>query len=300
MPPAAAPVVPSDRAAGYTGPMHIDQIWRYPVKSMIGERVEQADVAGTGIVGDRVWAVRDQVRGGIRGAKVLGGLMRLAARAPEGPGGPVVITLPDGTEVRADDPDAGRLVSAAIDHEVTLESLRPAEDREHYRRGAPYHDDLMEELRSIFGRTEDEPLPDLTALPPEILEYESPPGTYHDAYPLMIMTTSALRSLREALPGSVVDVRRFRPSVLVDTGDAPGHPEMGWVGRRLRIGSVEVEVRTPCPRCVMVTREIDAEVPEDRAILRHIVRDLDQNVGVYADVVRTGTIRTGDPVAVVG
>src|SRR5690606_14937147 len=105
---------------------------------------------------------------------------------------------------------------------------------------------------------------DLTALPPEILEYESPPGTYHDAYPLMIMTTSALRSLREALPGSVVDVRRFRPSVLVDTGDAPGHPEMGWVGRRLRIGSVEVEVRTPCPRCVMVTREIDAEVPEDR------------------------------------
>src|SRR5690606_17231384 len=257
---------------------------------MIGERVEAADVGPTGIVGDRVWAVRDQVRGGIRGAKVLGGLMRLAARAPEGPGGPVVITLPDGTEVRADDPDAARLVSAAIDHEVTLEPLRPAEDREHYRRGAPYHDDLMEELRSIFGRTEDEPLPDLTALPPEILEFESPPGTYHDAFPLMLMTTSALRSLAEALPDAAIDVRRFRPSIVIDTGDSRGHPEFDWVGRTASIGGATVTFRERCPRCVMVTREIDAAAPANRSILRHVVAELGQDVGVYAEVTEPGVV----------
>ncbi|HEX6417488.1 MAG TPA: MOSC domain-containing protein [Acidimicrobiales bacterium] len=279
--------------------MHVSEIWRYPVKSMVGGRVDAAQVVSTGIAGDRTWAVRDQVRGGIRGAKVLGGLMRLSARYTDGPGSAVLVTLPDGTTVSTDDPGASRAVSAAIDHEVTLEALRPADDLDHYRRGAPYHDDLMQELRAIFGRTEDEPLPDLSVFPPEILENESPPGTYHDAFPLMLMSTSALGALRAALPGSAIDVRRFRPSVVVDTGDEPGHPELGWAGRRLRVGGVVLDLTVPCPRCVMVTREIDGDTPQDRSILRHVVRDLGQNVGIYAEVHTPGTIRTGDPVALV-
>ncbi len=279
--------------------MHIDQIWRYPVKSMVGGRVDAAEVGELGIVGDRTWAVRDQVRGGIRGAKVLGGLMQLSARYAGPDGGPVVVTLPDGREVTTDDPHAAAAVSAAIDHEVTLEPLHPPEDLDHYRRGAAYHDDPMEELRSIFGRTEDEPLPDLSAFPPVIFEHESPPGTYYDAFPLLLLTTSALRSLQEALPDSAIDIRRFRPSVVIDTGDAPGHPELDWPERRIQIGEVLVETTIACPRCVMVTREIDDGTPRDRSILRHIVKDLGQNVGVYAKVVTPGTIRTGDPVSLV-
>lgn len=277
--------------------MHVSEIWRYPVKSMIGGRVDSARLDARGVVGDRTWAVRDQVRGGIRGAKVLGGLMRLSARYAGEDGGPVVITLPDGTAVSTDDPGAAAAVSAAIDHEVTLEPLRPADDLAHYRRGAAYHDDPMDELRSIFGRTDDEPLPDLSVFPPVIFEHESPPGTYHDAFPLMLMTTSALRALRDALPGSAVDVRRFRPSIVIDTGDTPGHPELGWAGRRLQVGEAVLDLTTACPRCVMVTREIDEATPQDRTILRHVVRDLGQNVGMYADVRTAGTIRTGDPVA---
>jgi uncharacterized protein len=280
------------------GSMRIDQIWRYPVKSMIGGQVDTAELTPNGILGDRTWAVRDQVRGGIRGAKILGGLMRLSARYVDGHGGPVAITLPDGAVVTTDDPSAAAAVSAAIGHEVTLEPLAPADDLAHYRRGAAYHDDPMEELRSIFGRTEDEPLPDFSVLPPTIFEHESPPGTYHDAFPLMLMSTSALRSLGEALPASTIDIRRFRPSLIVDTGEVPGHPEQAWEGRRLRVGTTTLEITTPCPRCVMVTREIDGDVPQDRTILRHIVRDLGQNVGVYATVVTPGTIRTGDAVVV--
>ena len=176
--------------------------------------------------------------------------MRLSARYADGAGGPVVITLPGGATVSTDDPEAAAAVSEAIDHEVTLEALRPADDLEHYRRGAAYHDDPMEELRSIFGRTEDEPLPDLSVFPPVIFEHESPPGTYHDAFPLLLVTTSALRSLRQALPDSAIDVRRFRPSVVVDTGDAAGHPEFDWVGRRLRIGDAVLDIPAACPRCV--------------------------------------------------
>lgn len=285
--------------------MRVDQLWQYPVKSMVGTTVASAALVPTGIVGDRTWAVRDEVRGGIRGAKVLGGLMQLSARyaspssASSPSGGPVVITLPDGSTVSTDDADVDARVSAAIDHEVVLEALRPADDLDHYRRGEAYHDDLMVELRSIFGREEDEPLPDLSQFPPEIIEFESPPGTYHDVHPLLLLSTSALRSLGSALPESTIDVRRFRPSVVIDTGDADGHPERDWIGRELRIGDAVVHVEGGCPRCVMVTRRIDDDVPQDRAILRHIVRDLGQDVGVYATVVTPGSLRVDDEVALV-
>ncbi|HKY17034.1 MAG TPA: MOSC domain-containing protein [Microthrixaceae bacterium] len=279
--------------------MRLGELWRYPVKSMMGERVDHADLAVTGMVGDRAWAARDEVRGGIRGAKKIGSLMRLAARHVEGVGGVVEITLPDGGTVRTDDPDRDRRVSDALDHEVTLWPLQPTTDLEHYRRGGPDSDDLLEELRAIFGREPDEPLPDLSVFPPEILEFESPPGTYFDAFPLLVMTTSALRALQEALPDSVVDVRRFRPNLVVDTGEAEGHPELSWVGRRLEVGDVVIELTTACPRCVMITREIDETIPADRGVLRHVVRDLDQNVGMYASVVTPGRLSVGDPVRLV-
>lgn len=278
----------------------MSELWRYPVKSMLGERVESVDVVADGIVGDRMWAARDEVRGGIRGAKKIGALMRLAAAYDDGPGSSVTITLPDGTEVRAGADGTDAAVSAALDHEVTLWPRLPATELDHYRRGAPDSDDLIEELRSIFGREPDEPLPDLSIFPPEILEFESPLGTYHDAFPLMLMTSSAMRSITEALPGSVIDIRRFRPSMVIDTGEETGHPEFDWIGRTVRVGDVELVIRAGCPRCVMVTREVDGSLPADRAVLRHIVADLDQNLGVYAEILTPGAVRIGDTVTVGG
>lgn len=274
--------------------MIVSQLWRYPVKSMIGERVETVELDELGVVGDRTWAARDLERGGIRGAKKIGALMTLAAR--DTGDGHAEITLPDGTTTSTSAPDVDEVVSAAIDHPVRLEALRPAEELEHYRRGGPDSDDMLVELRGIFGREDDEPLPDLSIFPPEIVEYESPPGTYYDAFPLLLLTEAALVALADALPDSSIDVRRFRPSLVVDTGDEPGHPEFGWVGRRVRVGGTLLEIGAPCPRCVMVTREVDDDLPADRAVLRHIVRDLDQNVGVYATIVEPGVIATGDPV----
>jgi uncharacterized protein len=277
--------------------MDVAQLWRYPVKSMIGEQVDTVELDELGVVGDRTWAARDLERGGIRGAKKIGGLMRLAAH--DVGGGHVEITLPDGARVRTDAADVDAVVSAALDHPIRLERLQPADNRDHYRRGAPDSDDVLAELRGIFGRETDEPLPDLSVFPEVIMEHESPPGTYYDAFPLLVVTTAALRSLQTALPGSNVDVRRFRPSVVIDTGDdgadatTPGHPEFDWSGRRATIGGASIEFTVACPRCVMVTREIDAAAGADRSVLRHIVRELDQNVGVYATVVAPGTVERG-------
>jgi uncharacterized protein YcbX len=274
--------------------MHISQIWQYPVKSMIGGTVDRARLVETGMADDRTWAVRDEVRGGIRGAKKIGNLMKLAARHDTG--GAVVITLPDGTSINSNDDDADARVSAAIDHPVTLWPLAPADDLDFYRRGAADSDDIVEEMRGIFGREEGEPLPDFSIFPPIITEFESPPGTYLDAFPLMIMSTSALRSLQQALPDSAIDVRRFRPSFVIDTGDETGHPEFGWSGRSAAIGDAVIQFNAPCPRCVMVTREVSDELPQDRRVLRHVVKDLDQNLGVYATVTTPGAIAVGDEI----
>jgi uncharacterized protein YcbX len=274
--------------------MRISSIWSYPVKSMVGEQVERADVSPLGIVGDRRFAMRDHARGGIRGAKQIGELMRFRARSTAD--GQAIITFPDGTEISTSHADIDRLLSEHLGREVALESLRPATDLDHYRRGAPDSDDMLTEMRAVFGREADEPLPDFARFPPELTEYESPPGTYYDAYPLMVITTSALRSLAGALPDSVIDIRRFRPSLVIDTGDDPGHPELSWEGRRATIGTTEVEFVGRCPRCVMVTREIADDVPADRGVLRHIVHDLGQDVGQYANVVSPGAFAVGDEV----
>jgi uncharacterized protein YcbX len=126
------------------------------------------------------------------------------------------------------------------------------------------------------------------------MEFDSPPGAFHDCFPLMVMSTSALRSMAAALPGSVVDVRRFRPSFVVDTGDEPGHPEFSWAGRRFALGTAVIEVVNDCPRCVAITKQVAPDIPADREVLRHVVRDLGQAVGVYCNVVQPGTFSVGD------
>lgn len=276
----------------------LEQIWIYPVKSMVGGIVDSCLVDALGIVGDRQWAVRDVEHGGIRGAKKIKTLMQLSARftgVTDSAGhGVVEITLPDGSTVLSTDSVVDGKISAALGTTIQLEHLQPAVNLDHYRRGAPGSDDMLAELRAVFGRDESEPLPDFSVFPPEVVEFESPPGTYYDCWPLMVMSTAALRALQESVPDAVVDVRRFRPSLVIDVPDAGGHPEFAWANRRARLGECEIEFLSPCPRCVMVTHQVGTDIPADRSILRHIVRDLDQNVGIYARISRPGRVTVGD------
>lgn len=282
---------------------YVKALYRYPVKSMLGETISSTRLSEKGIPGDRAWALRDEVRGGIRGGKKIASLMHLRSRYLEepsdgdAPAPAPEITLPDGESFRASDPTASRRVSAAVDQEVTLWPLVPGEQLDHYRRGEPDDPDLDKELRATFGRTPDEPLPDLAKFPPELFEFESPPGTYFDAFPLLLLTERSLRSLAERAPDSKIDVRRFRPNLLLETGDESPFPELAWVGKRLSIGSAVVSVRMDCPRCVMVTHGF-ADLPRAPDIMRKLVREAEGSLGVYASVETAGEVRVGDPVRV--
>lgn len=276
------------------------QIWRYPVKSMAGETLEDVRLGERGLSGDRAWAVRDEVRGGIRGAKKIPGLMRFAARYPTPPAAegssPAQIVLPDGSTAETRDPDVNARLSGALQHEVSLWPLLPADALDHYRRGRPTHEDVDTELRAIFARTPDEPLPDLRLFPRELIEFESPPGTYFDAFPLLLLTESALTAMAAGAGESVFDVRRFRPNLVVgDTAPDQETPEMAWRGQRLAIGEATLRVTVECPRCIMVTHGF-ADLPRDPSIMRALVRKAGGNLGVYATVESPGLVRAGDAV----
>ena len=273
--------------------MRVDALWQYPVKTMIGSTVPSVHVGPLGIAGDRQWALRDTGRGTIANCRSHGALMQF--RAEHGPDGSALITFPDGRSISTADRSLDAALSAALDTTVELQALAPATDLDFYRHPPADADlDLMAYLREIFGREGDEPLPDFSKFAPEVMEFETPPGTFYDCYPLMVMTTSALRSMQAALPDSVIDVRRFRPSIVVDSGDADGHPEFEWTGRRFAIGRAVIEVKNDCPRCASLTKQVAPDVPADRSILRHVVRDLGQAVGVYCTVVKPGEVSVGD------
>jgi len=281
----------------------VESVWRYPAKSMMGDRFPSLPVETGGIVGDRGWAVRDDVRGGIRGAKKIGGLMALHARYVEEPrpGSPapeIEVIAPDGRRARSGDEEVHAQLSELLDHPVTLCPLQPASDLDHYRRGPPDSDDFEAELRAIFGREPHEPIPSLEGLPLDVLaEFESPPGTYFDVFPIHVLTDRSLQTLAAVAPGATFDVRRFRPNLVVSMdADVEGDfPEQDWTGRTLRVGDVELEITAPCPRCIMVTREV-AGLGEDRAVLRAIVSEAEQHVGVYATVRGAGTLAVDAPV----
>lgn len=288
--------------------MRVTEIHRYPVKSLLGERLTGTALGPAGIPGDRAWALRDEVRGGLTGGKRFPALMSMAARFAREPDDAdrspeVRIRLSDGTEHSSSSGSIDEALSTALEHRVSLWPLLPAEDLDHYRREpGPPDADPVAELRALFGRTPDEPLPELSGFPAVLASHHTPPGTYFDAYPLLIMTRASLRAMAERVAknglGAQFDVRRFRPNLLLDDEAAStGFLENDWSGRRLRIGGAVVNVEMVCPRCVMTTHEVQA-LPREPKIMRALVEHNDGNLGVYASVSEPGRVALGDTVTV--
>ncbi|HUG29111.1 MAG TPA: MOSC N-terminal beta barrel domain-containing protein [Candidatus Limnocylindria bacterium] len=261
-------------------------LWRYPVKSMMGEQLNAAEVTDRGLLGDRAYALVDRETGKVASAKFprkWPTLLAHRATYVDPPTGtddlPAVrITLPDGRIVRSDDPDVDATLSADVGRDVALDRSAPA---------APSLEEYWPDIEGLDHRD-------------ALTEEAMPPGTFFDLGIVHLLSTATLDELRQRYPEGRFEVRRFRPNVVVGAleGQA-GFVENGWVGRALTIGDdVRLRIAQPCPRCVMTTVAQD-DLPKDPGILRTAARHNDVNVGVYATVERPGRILRGDEVRLV-
>ncbi len=264
-------------------------LWRYPVKSMMGEELNATEVTERGLVGDRQFAVVDPLTGRVAGAKnprKWGNFFDFRAAYTEplqrGSKLPAVrVTLPDGAVVTSDEPDLTRVLSRALGREVAFAEVRGAEESSSAQAEEYWPD--MEGLE--FRDT--------------VTEWELPAGTFFDLAVVHLLTTATIDRLRELYPGGRFEPRRFRPNIVVSTGqDAHGFVENGWIDRTVAIGdAVRLRITGGCPRCVMTTLP-QGDLPRDPGILRTAAQHNHADVGVYADVIAGGAIHRGDPVTV--
>ena len=280
----------------------VTQLLRYPVKSMGGHALDAAALNKKGIPGDRAWTLKDEERGGIKGGKRFPQLMGMRAAFVSEPTAAVSspevrITLNNGNTISSSDPNINAVLSEQVGAPVSLWPLLPEDQLDHYRRAALDPDvDVEAYFREVFARNPDEPLPDLSLFPEELFIYESSPGTYFDAFPILLVTQASLDYL-QALKTTTgddcnFDLRRFRPNIVVNTPDT-GFIENSWVGRRARLGSAIIKVETVCPRCIMTTHGFE-DLPSDPRIMRHLVRENGGNLGVYLSIEEPGSTQVGD------
>ena len=286
-------------------------LWRFPVKSMRGERLERAEFTERGLVGDRAYALIDADTGKVVSAKSAGlfpGLLGCRATfvEPPQPGGeapPVRIALPDGTSVSSDSGDVDRVLSAYFQRDVTLARAAPDDftiDQ--------YHPDVEDVDPAGYRDTVVEQKLGSAFFAQIGLASPVPDGSFLDLFPVSVLTTSTLERLGELRPQSRFDQRRFRMNVVVGTEEG-GFVENDWIDHELAIGeAVRLGVAMADPRCVMTTLAQE-DLPKDTEVLRTLTRHNRVQVGaaglfpcagVYAVVASPGTMREGDRVALPG
>jgi uncharacterized protein YcbX len=263
----------------------IVSLWRYPVKSMLGEELNAAEVAKRGLLGDRACALLDSADGKVASAKnprkwpqlfdcraVLADVPRAGVKAPL-----VRITLPDGTIVNSEQSGLDQIFSKVFKREVKL-SAWP----------------------DVQTGTAEEYWPDIEGLDHRdtVTDFGLPEGTFFDCALVHLLTTTTLDRLRELYPQGRFEVRRFRPNIVVETSSGERNfVEDAWIGQVLVLGdSVRLSVTGPCPRCVMTTLP-QGDLPKDTGILRTAAQHNKANVGIYASVLEGGTVRRGDSVS---
>lgn len=245
-------------------------LWRYPVKSMQGQREESLTLGAGGVAGDRAYGVLDLTTGTVISAKRDGRLLAATARFV---GDAVEIGLPGATDCRGD----------ALDSALSTLLERPCRLVAAAAHGAARYESPV----------------DFEEKTPGVDSWEGPEGSFVDESPLHLLTTAALATVGAERPDLDWSVRRFRPNLLLDLGAAdPG--DAALVGRRLRIGAAEVRVTKGCRRCVLTTRPQPAGIARALDVLRHLHAAHDNVLGVRAAVVVPGTVRAGDPVELLG
>jgi uncharacterized protein len=266
----------------------IEQIWRFPVKSMGGGQVDRVDLTSLGLAGDRRLAVRDLETGKVLSAKKPSAGRALLECSAELRHGGVVITIGrQQFNVAHGRPhhDVDAALSNLLGRQVRLDQPSLGTD------------DMYE---SEWPEVEGLALSNVSMDFAVAMSTEK--GTFADLAALHLITTSSLRHLAALAPASEIDIRRFRPSIVIDTGDTEGFVENDWAGRTGKIGGATITFGTAAPRCIMTTVE-QGDLPRDTTVLQTLAKHNRQGLfgagnfaclGVYAEVAAGGEIAVGD------
>ncbi len=274
----------------------VGALWRYPVKSMLGEELDAAEITARGVLGDRGYACVDLFSGRVASAKhprKWAKLFECQAAYVEPPRlnqplPPVGITLPDGLYVTSDQRSLTEDLSSALGRDVILFSTPPPDAN------------LEEEWADIEG------MPYRGVVTEQALGGNTMPGLFYDGAVIHLLATATLARLHALYPAGRFAPQRFRPNIVVQSADeGEGFTESAWLERTLAIGDeVRLEVTMPCVRCVMTTLA-QGDLPADPGILRAVAQHNRVNlgsygalpcVGVYASVTQGGIVRRGDAV----
>ncbi|WP_409329466.1 MOSC domain-containing protein [Trujillonella humicola] len=238
--------------------MRVAELWRFPVKSLQGQRVDAAEVGPEGLAGDRRWALFDTSTGMGLTARRVPDLLFASGRLTADGG--VEVVLPDGTATTDD-----AVLSAWLGRPVTLRASGEVTGARCYENPVGVGDD---------GREYDWD------------SFDGARGAFHDSSRTRVSLVSA------ATLGSW-DRRRFRANVVLD-----GAGEDELVGRRVRLGGAELDVVAPVPRCVMVTRPQPGGIGRDTSVLKTVHRERGGDLAVAALVAVPGVVAVGDELTV--
>lgn len=266
---AATSVEQSNQSSQKMVHMKIAEIWRYPVKSMLGEQVDQANVGPGGIQGDRSWAVVDAESGVSLSAKRYPELLHCQAWMSDGK---VTIKLPDGVENPAGSDEVARDLSDLLGRQVTTRSAGASETIQH-------------EFPTAITEGEGKPF---------LVEPET--EAFFDRVPLQLLTTGTLTELQRLLPASMIHHARFRPNFLVETNEI-GFVENDWVNKYVTLGSLNCQVYEDTRRCIMVALA-QGDLPRDTEVIRTILKKNEGRAGVALNTLDSGILSCGAKVEV--
>lgn len=227
--------------------MRVDEIWRFPVKSLGGERLTGCDVDERGLEFDRAWGLYDPATGMVLTARREPSLLLLSASVDE-----------DRPSIRTEDGD-----DVSTDAALSTWLGRPVEIRSAADGPATFENPL-----DIDNET-------------DWMQWQSAGTTFHDGRSTVSFVSRV--SLRDW------DARRFRINLVLD--EAGDDDLTGPIS----VGAVTLSVRKPIERCVMVTRA-QPGIPRDLQVLKTIIRERDNKLGVGATVSNSGRIAIGDEV----
>jgi uncharacterized protein YcbX len=261
----------------------IASLWRYPVKSMLGESLASVEVGAHGLVGDRAYALWDEETGRVASAKnpkKWAKLLEFQATYLETPqvDAPlpaVQMALPGGSTITSTSSDVETILSKNLGRSVQILS------------SAPERSSLDHYWPDVDG----------TAHSDTITELVLPSGTFFDSCPIHLISTATLHRLQDLYPDGQFAPCRFRPNILIQPVEgATGFVEEAWVGHTVALGNqVRLKVDTLCPRCV-VTTLAQQGLPQDLNILRTTAQHNNVIAGIRASVIQGGVIHEGDEI----